>query len=149
MERCSLSSLWRLIQKQIAQPISRFWQSSFTLLPQTLLFRLVKGHSRRRETSSIFPRLLITIVRLGQPQIFATQIPASTSNTFTRLTNNPVGSSFGGIRPLTSETRKRMAFSLGGTELGGGNADSSTEVYYLLTPTVVSESATTFSFFTG
>lgn len=86
---------------------------------------------------------------LRQPQIFSTSVPVSSSNSFTRLTNNPQGSSFGGIRPLTSESRKRMAFSLGGTELGGGNADSSTEVYYLLTPTVVTESATSFSFFTG
>ena len=33
-----------------------------------------------------------------------------------------------------SETRKRMAFVLGGVEIGGGNIDFSLELYYLLSP---------------
>ncbi len=88
----------------------------------------------------------------GQPrpaQIFATQIPATSSNTFTRLTKNPVVSLVGGIRPLASDNRKRIAFSLSGTELGGGNADFSTEVFYLLSPAVTTELGATLSFFTG
>ena len=75
-------------------------------------------------------------------QIFATQIPATSTNTFTRLTRNPAilaGGSFGGIRPLASDTRKRSAFSYAGSELGGGNADNSTELFYLLSPTSTTE----------
>ena len=55
-------------------------------------------------------------------QIFATQIPATSTNTFTRLTRNPAitaGGSFGRIRPLASDTRKRSAFSYAGSELEG------------------------------
>ncbi|HUE81773.1 MAG TPA: hypothetical protein VMM84_06610, partial [Pyrinomonadaceae bacterium] len=82
-------------------------------------------------------------------QLFATQIPASGSNTFTRLTNNPVGQSFGGFRGLASETRRRITFSVAGVELGGGNPDFSGELYYLLTPSAVAESEAELSFFTG
>jgi uncharacterized protein (TIGR03437 family) len=82
-------------------------------------------------------------------QIFATQIPASSSNTFTRLTKNPVVTIVGGIRPLASDNRKRIAFSLAGTELGGGNTDQSSELFYLLSPGVTTESSATLSFFTG
>ncbi len=80
----------------------------------------------------------------NQPQVFSRPIATST---FTRLTRNPVGG-FGGIRPLTSSSLTRMSFSLGGSELGGGNADGSTEVFYLLTPVGTSE-AGGLSFFTG
>ncbi|MDQ2921212.1 MAG: hypothetical protein M3R52_06350, partial [Acidobacteriota bacterium] len=84
----------------------------------------------------------------NQPQLFATQLPASSSNTFIRLTKNPVGG-FGGIRPLTSQTQRRIVFSLGGTDFGSGNPDFSSEVFYLITPTVTSESTAVLSFFTG
>lgn len=82
-------------------------------------------------------------------QIFATQVPVTTSNTFRRLTNNPIGNSFGGLRLFTSESSRRLAFSLGGAELGGGNPDSSTEVFYLLSPAVATESTESLAFFTG
>src|SRR4030095_6317022 len=85
-------------------------------------------------------------------QIFATQIPAASTNTFTRLTRNPAitaGGSFGGIRPLASDTRKRGAFSYAGSELGGGNSDLSTELFYLLSPTATTEPTAALSFFTG
>jgi uncharacterized protein (TIGR03437 family) len=85
---------------------------------------------------------------LNQPQIFATQVSASPARTFTRLTKNPVGG-FGGMRPSASNTVKRIAFSLGGSELGGGNSDNSTEVFYLLTPTATPDSSAPLSFFTG
>ncbi|HEY5884886.1 MAG TPA: hypothetical protein VIT88_09385 [Pyrinomonadaceae bacterium] len=83
----------------------------------------------------------------NQPQIFASTIPV-TGNSFARLTRNPVGG-FAGIRPLTTDTRKRLAFSLAGSELGGGNSDGSMEVFYLLSPPVVSESAAQLNFFAG
>ena len=86
----------------------------------------------------------------NQPQIFASTIPTSptSGSTFTRLTRNPVGG-FGGIRPLTTDTRKRLAFSLAGSELGGGNADGSMEVFYLLSPPVLTESSAQLNFFAG
>jgi uncharacterized protein (TIGR03437 family) len=43
----------------------------------------------------------------------------------------------------------RTAFSLGGTELGGGNGDFSSEVFYLLSLPVATESSSVLSFFTG
>jgi uncharacterized protein (TIGR03437 family) len=86
---------------------------------------------------------------LRASQVFATQVPASSSNTFTRLTNHPAAASFGAIRPLASESRARLTYSLGGVELGGGNADSSTEVFYLLSPSATTQSADLLSFFTG
>ncbi len=62
-------------------------------------------------------------------EIYLTPLPITSSNTFTRITNVTVLASFGGTRPIASETRKRIAFSLGGAELGGGNPDGSTELY--------------------
>ncbi len=79
--------------------------------------------------------------------LFLTQVPVSASNTFTRITN-VVGFS-GGTRAMTSASRKRMAFAIGGVELGGGNTDGSTEIFYLLTPTITTQSSATLSFFTG
>jgi hypothetical protein len=84
-------------------------------------------------------------------QIYSTQVPITASNTFTRLTKNPITGLVSGIRPLTSNTRKRIAFSMGGAELGGGNGvgDFSSELFYLLTLPVTSESSAALSFFTG
>jgi uncharacterized protein (TIGR03437 family) len=50
---------------------------------------------------------------------------------------------------VTSETRKRMSFVLGGVEIGGGNADFSLELFYLLSPQVTTTSSAVLSFFTG
>jgi len=84
---------------------------------------------------------------LNQPQIFATPIPVTSTRTFSRLTSSPVGF-FGAIRPIGSNTVRRIAFSVGGSEFGGGNPDNSTEVFYLLTPPVTPpESAAPLSFF--
>jgi hypothetical protein len=82
-------------------------------------------------------------------QIFATQVPVTSSNTFTRLTKNPVLLFVAGIAPLASNTHSRIAFSLAAVELGGGNSDSSSELFYLLTPPVTTESSAALSFFTG
>jgi uncharacterized protein (TIGR03437 family) len=86
-----------------------------------------------------------------QPQIFITDLPVSSTSTFKRLTNNPVGSLASDIplRPIASATRKRMTFTLTAAELGGGNADLSLEVYYLLSPTVTSEAPEPITFFTA
>lgn len=85
-------------------------------------------------------------------QVFATQAAATPSNTFTRLSKHPalVASDFlVGIRPLTSDTRQRLAFGHGGAELGTGNPDKFVEAFYLLSPPVTSELSAALSFFTG
>jgi uncharacterized protein (TIGR03437 family) len=82
-------------------------------------------------------------------QLFLTAIPASTTQTFARLTNVPASFLFGGLLPVTSETRKRSAFILGGGDLGGGNGDLSLELFYLLSPQATVQSGAALSFFTG
>jgi uncharacterized protein (TIGR03437 family) len=81
------------------------------------------------------------------PQIFLTQLPPSTSGTFVRLTNIPTQILFG-TRPVTSNSRARMAFAQS-FDFGGGNTDGSQEIFYLLSPTVTAQSAAVLSFFTG
>jgi uncharacterized protein (TIGR03437 family) len=83
----------------------------------------------------------------NSPDLFLTQLPVSSTNTFARITNI-VGFS-GGTRAIASASRKRIAFSIGGIELGGGNTDGSTELFYLLTPTITTQSSAALSFFTG
>jgi len=82
-------------------------------------------------------------------QLFLTSLPASTSQTFVRMTNVPSTFLFGGLLPVMSETRKRSAFILGGGDLGGGNGDNSIELFYLLSPQATAQSSATLSFFTG
>jgi hypothetical protein len=82
-------------------------------------------------------------------QIFVTQVPVTDTNTFARLTRNPAQLAVSGIRPLTSSSLRRLAFSMSGLEIGGGNADGSSEVFLLLTPPVTTEASEVLSFFTG
>jgi uncharacterized protein (TIGR03437 family) len=82
-------------------------------------------------------------------QIFATQVPVTSSNTFTRLTKNPILPFIVDIRPLPSNTRSRITYTQQSVELGGGNTDGSPEVFYLLSPTVTTQAADALSFFTG
>ena len=79
--------------------------------------------------------------------LFLTQVPVTASNNFIRITN-VVGFS-GGTRAIASASRKRIAFSISGNELGGGNTDGSTELFYLLTPIITTQSSAALSFFTG
>jgi uncharacterized protein (TIGR03437 family) len=85
-----------------------------------------------------------------QPQIFITDLPVSSTSTYKRLTNNPPGSLASDVplRPIPSSKRNRITFSLTAAELGGGNSDLSTEVYYLLSPTVTAEAAQALTYFT-
>ena len=85
----------------------------------------------------------------GAPQIFLAPLPAATAGPFTRLTSIPGGLTVLGVRPFLSETRRRIAFSLGSRELGTGNPDGSTEAYYQLSPRAPSQLAGTISLFTG
>ncbi len=125
-----------------------FTDYSGTLAPSSLVF----ASALNFRPDGTFPAAAQASEGLNpqnSPQIFLTQLPASSSNTFIRMTNTPIVSTFGGTRPMTSETRKRMSFALGGAEFGGGNGDSSIEVFYLLSPQVTAQSAAVLSFFTG
>ncbi|HYY57699.1 MAG TPA: hypothetical protein VE842_10235, partial [Pyrinomonadaceae bacterium] len=86
----------------------------------------------------------------GNPQIFAA--PVTGTITFTRLTNTPSPAfpQFGppGLQAFASNTRRRTAFSLSRTELGGGNSDNLNEAFYLWSPPATN-SSTALSFFTG
>ena len=85
-------------------------------------------------------------------QIFATQAAATPANTFTRLSKNPAlvaNDVLSLISPLASNSRQRIAFSHGGSELGTGNSDKFVEAYYLLSPPVTAELSAPLSFFTG
>ena len=84
----------------------------------------------------------------GAPQVFLAPIPVASTGPFTRLTNIPSGATILGIRPFLSNLRDRMAFSLGARELGGGNPDGSSEVYYHLSRAGTDATAT-ISLFTG
>jgi uncharacterized protein (TIGR03437 family) len=84
----------------------------------------------------------------GAPQVFLAAIPVASTGPFTRLTNIPSGTFIIGIRPFFSNKRDRMAFSLASRELGGGNPDGSTEVYYHLSRAGTDATAT-ISLFTG
>ncbi len=86
---------------------------------------------------------------LNSPQVFLTSLPAGTTQSFVRLTNTPAVISFGGTRPVASETRTRISFAMGGVEIGGANADASVEIYYLLSPVATTQNAAPLSFFTG
>jgi uncharacterized protein (TIGR03437 family) len=81
------------------------------------------------------------------PQIFLTQLPASTSNTFVRLTNVGAALLFA-IRPVTTDSHTRMAFAMP-FDFGGGNADLSGEIFYLLSPIITTQSAAVLTFNTG
>jgi uncharacterized protein (TIGR03437 family) len=81
-------------------------------------------------------------------QLFLAPLPVASSGPFTRLTNTNAPSG-AGLRGLPSDSRRRIAFSLAGSELGGGNSDNSKELYYQLSPEITAESGGTISLFTG
>lgn len=85
------------------------------------------------------------------PQIYSYDLtmPAA-SATFKRLTKLPALTTFiFPIQALTTDSATRIAFNLGLTEVGTGNPDTQTEVYYLLTPVVNRRSVANLSFATG
>jgi hypothetical protein len=82
-------------------------------------------------------------------QLFLTPLPASSTQSFVRLTSVPSTFVFGGLLPVASDTHKRSAFIMGGGDLGGGNGDSSLELFYLLSPQATAQSGAALSFFTG
>ncbi|HEX8491835.1 MAG TPA: hypothetical protein VF658_03255 [Pyrinomonadaceae bacterium] len=80
-------------------------------------------------------------------QVFSTPVPPATSS-FSRLTNTATALS-PRLQPFPSNTRDRIAFSMEGTELGGGNPDLLAEAFYLLTRTGTNVAAPTVTFLTG
>ena len=104
--------------------------SSTIVFASTLNFN-ADGSAPASSTEGLNPDLTV--------QIFSA--PVNNANSFTRLTNTPASAStlVAAMQPFVSETMERIAFSLGGTELGGGNSDFSTESYYLLVPETISE----------
>ncbi len=93
----------------------------------------------------------------GPRQIYAVTIPASAAATqsFTRLTNTPnvAANSTASLQPFASNTTERLALTFNG-ELGGGNADLSTEAFYLTVPpaagaTDTPAASSALTFFTG
>jgi len=73
---------------------------------------------------------------LSRPiQIYAVDLPVGTTPSFTRLSKMPpVLFFFASTQPVASDSRQRISFSLASPDLGGGNNDSTNEVFYLLTP---------------
>ena len=75
---------------------------------------------------------------------------APSAATFTRLTKLPISNTFlASTQPLPSNSFRRIAFNLALTELGTGNFDFFSEVYYLLTPQSVNTSAVNVHYATG
>jgi uncharacterized protein (TIGR03437 family) len=96
------------------------------------------------DASSLNPNSNTQIFRVSLSQPNAATNPA---NRFTRLTNTPAPAvaTIPLTQPLPSDSSLRLAFSLGATDLvTGGNADNSTEVFYLTsrTSTTTGSSAT-------
>ena len=86
------------------------------------------------------------------PQIYSypLDVPAA-SATFKRLTTFPASPTFlPQTQPITSDSHKRTAFNLAFDELGTGNADGSSEAYYLIQPDVTDDTTGgTLNFTTG
>ena len=90
-----------------------------------------------------------TTERQSQLYSFNLAAPAATA-TFSRLTELPVPNSFlASTQLITSNSRKRMSFSLALSELGLGNSDLQSEVYYMLVPAVNANSTISASYATG
>ncbi len=69
---------------------------------------------------------------------------------FTRLTRLPVPTSFiASTQVLASNSIKRVAFNLALSELGLGNPDRQSEVYYMITPTAPNKAVLNANFATG
>lgn len=85
------------------------------------------------------------------PQIYSYPLNiAPAGATFTRVTKFPApGLLLALTQPLTSDSSERFAFNLAISELGTGNPDGLSEVYYLLNPRVTGAGTANVSFLTG
>jgi uncharacterized protein (TIGR03437 family) len=84
-------------------------------------------------------------------QIFAVPLtfPSMSSGPFTRITDIQGTNTLAPVNSLPSNSRRRIAFTMGGAELGGINPDFGAEVFYNLSPPNTATSAGTISLFTG
>jgi hypothetical protein len=101
-----------------------------TLVLETRMNILPNGNVATTESEG----LNNDVARPVQFYLYPLNVPAANA-TFTRITKFPISVSFlAQSQPLTSDSSARMAFNLGLTELGGGNQDLQSEVYYLYRP---------------
>jgi hypothetical protein len=87
----------------------------------------------------------------NRTQIFSTPVPGpSTPVQLTRLTDVPAGAQTGRpeLQTYASNTRERIAFTQLGADYGVGNADRTSEAFYLLARSGTTVTATV-SYFTG
>ncbi len=83
-------------------------------------------------------------------QLYSFPIPVATTAIFTRQTKLPTPQFFlASIQPVTSNSLKRMFFNLSNTEIGTGNTDLASEVYYFILPVADAPTAASLSFATG
>lgn len=85
------------------------------------------------------------------PQIYSYPLNSTpATGTFTRLALFPTPTSFLSTTQLiTSDSIRRMSFNLGATDLGTGNFDGQSEVYYFLWPAETSSMRFGPTFYTG
>lgn len=77
-------------------------------------------------------------------------IPVTPTPTFTRLAKFPEPFSFlASTQPITSNSLQRMTFNLALSELGTGNFDQQSEVYYYLKPAADTQTSVSMGFATG
>lgn len=84
-------------------------------------------------------------------QIYTYNLDVPPANAiFKRLTKLPISSTFlASTQPLPSNSSKRIAFNLALTELGTGNGDLQSEIFYLYQPNVTNDIQSSFDFGTG
>jgi uncharacterized protein (TIGR03437 family) len=97
------------------------------------------------DTAGLNPDLVSQVFAV--PLSFVTD--AMKNGPFTRLTNITGTNVLAPVNSLPSNTRRRIVFSMGGAELGGGNPDFGAEVFYNLSPPNTTESTGTISLLTG
>ncbi len=87
--------------------------------------------------------------RQAQLYTFPIGVPPADAR-FKRITKLPQPPfQLGTIQPIPSDSTKRIAMNLPGSEVGTGNPDLTTEVFYILQKDVIRETAASFSYSTG
>jgi uncharacterized protein (TIGR03437 family) len=87
-------------------------------------------------------------VRPSQIYSYPLDVPADEA-TFTRLAKFPAGALLASTQLLPSDSQHRMAFNLGLTELGLGNFDLFSEVFYFIRPNLVNQAPIVVDMATG
>ncbi len=88
--------------------------------------------------------------RPSQIYSYPLAVPVSpATSSITRLTKIPSAVFGGAIQTHPSNSQKRIAFNLAGSDPGTGNTDLGTEIFYLFQPTVVSSAPAVLSYATG